>query len=66
MTAKNETYSDEILATIGYAAGLLLKNGATLSTSDITALLRQHADRATEPHKANYIKAIRLITAKMH
>lgn len=66
MTMKVEAHSDTILEKIGSVTAQLIKVGKPFSIHDITALLQQNADQASGSQKESCIKALELITAKMH
>ena len=64
MTIKNAGYGDDILATIGNAASLLIMERKPLGINDISSLLKQHADEACGSGKESFVKALELIAAK--
>lgn len=57
---------DDVYILIGRAVSFLLLSGKPVRMNDITALLKQHEEQASERKKHNYAKAIRLIADKMN
>lgn len=67
MSYRKTNIPEEIQAAVGYAVSLLLEAGKPIHMYEITALLQQHAEQASDESLKNHLlHAIRLIADKMN